>query len=170
MRATPHAALRLLLPMCLSIGLLVGIAGCGTLARSRPLVLPTGTSLSVTLTTDARIYRAVQPIGVTVQNASGTTYYVTDTHSSCTIVQLQQLVAGAWQAVLPCTTGQPPQILALPPHASQPFTLAPGNASGNPNAWSPGVYRIALSLSAHTDGSGQPTMVYSNGIQVTASS
>lgn len=168
MRATPHSATQALLPVCLGIGLLVGMTACGTAARGKPIVLPTATSLSVIVTTDKLAYQVAQPMGVTVQNAGGSVYYVTDNHTACTIVQLQQLIAGAWQNVLSCSTGQPPHILEMPPHSSQPFTLAPGNATNNPNAWAPGVYRVALSLSTHPDGSGQPILVYSSGFQVAA--
>ncbi len=168
MRAALHPATRTLLGLCLGVGLLVGVAACGTTAHSKPIVLPTGTTLSVTLTTDARVYKVAQPIGVTVHNTSATAYFMTDGHSACTTVQLQQLVSAVWQNVLPCDTGQQPQLLQLAPHSSQPFTLAPGNAPGNPNAWAPGVYRVALTLSQRSDLSGQTLQVYSDGIQVAA--
>ena len=154
------------LPLALLVTLVT--AGCGT-THTTPVVLPTATAQSVTLTTDFTTYSASQAIGVTVTNGSKRAYFAPDNHSECTVLQLQEQVRGVWTDVMSCNTGQPVTVLQVTPGPGVPYTLAPGNAKGNPNAWDPGVYRVALLLGTKADGSNLTTAVYSAGILIKAS-
>jgi hypothetical protein len=142
-------------------------AACASTSVHIATVLPTATHVSVALSTDFTDYHAGQAIGVTVSNAAPVAYFAIDTHSACTIVTLQELVRGQWVSVMPCLTGQPPHVLVIASRSSVPYALAPGNASGNPNAWDPGTYRIALAYGARSDGlDANSHLVYSAGFFV----
>lgn len=162
----PSIRLHCMFPLILTA--LSALAGCGS-AASNPSAVPTATRSSITLTTDFPSYSASQAIGVTVHNGTSTTYYAADNHSECTIIQLQERVHGAWVDMMPCSTGQQPNVLAVPNGSSVPYTLAPGNAHDSPNAWDPGTYRVALTLGTNADGSNLSTLVYSAGFVVRAS-
>lgn len=144
-------------------------AGCGT-THTQAAVVPTATQFSVALTTDFPSYSASQAIGVTVMNNAKHAYYAVDTHTECTFLQLQEQIRGVWTNILPCNTGQQADVLEIAPGASVPYTLAPGNAHDSPNAWDPGVYRVAVLLGTKADGSNLTTSVYSAGFQVRATS
>ena len=158
---------RTLLEACLCFVALVGAAGCGS-QGGHHIVLPPGTTFSVMLTTDRPTYGVSQPIGVTVQNTSGTAYYAQDGRSACTIVALQELVRQTWRDEMPCVSGQSPTILLVAPHSSVPFTLAPGNALDDPNSWAAGIYRVALIVNTKPDNTGSAIQVYSAAFQVSA--
>lgn len=167
MRTGRRGRLGRLLAACVSTAVLASIAGCGAPRQHvQQTPLPTATTLSVRIATDRSQYGISRPIGVTVQNTSGTTYYATDGHSACTIVQLQQLVKGVWQDMMPCASGQTPNVLTVAPRLSEPFTLAPGNNPNDANAWTPGIYRVALSANAKPDNTGQEIQAYSAAFQV----
>lgn len=166
MRVRRNGGVEKLLAACVSAVVLASMAACGA---SRPHIqapLPTATTLSVRVTTDRAQYGTSRPIGVTVQNASGTAYYATDGHSACTIVQMQQLVRGAWQDIMPCTSRQPPNVLTISAKLSEPFTLAPGNDPHDANAWLPGTYRVTLLVNTKRDSTGQAIQAYSAGFRI----
>lgn len=142
-------------------------AGCGS-AHTAAVVLPTATRSSVAITTDFASYSVSQAIGVTVMNSAKVAYYGADNHTECTVLQLQEQVRGVWTDILPCATGQQADVLEIAPGAGVPYTLAPGNAHDSPNAWDPGVYRVALLFGAKADGSNLTTTVYSAGFQIHA--
>jgi hypothetical protein len=121
------------------------------------------------LITDRQSYEASQPIGVTVQNTSGTAYYAQDGQSACTILALQELIKQTWRDEMPCASGQAPTVLLVAPNSSVPFTLAPGNAPDDPNAWAAGIYRLALILNTKPDATGSTIQVYAAAFQVGAS-
>ena len=168
MRMAPLPTGRLLLGIFLGVALAAGATACGTASKSQPLILPTASASQVTLTADFALYRASQPIGVTVQNLASTTYYALDGHSECTIVQLQLEVGSSWQNVMPCSTGQPPQVLQVAPHTSVPFTMAPGDSPDNRNLWAPGIYRVVLQLATTPTASAMALQVYSAGFQISS--
>lgn len=159
------SARSIVLPLALLLALVA--AGCGS-THITVVTVPTATHLSVTLTTDFASYSVSQAIGVTVTNAGKRALYAVDNHTQCTILQLQEQVRGAWTDIMPCNTGQPVNVLEVAPGSGVPYTLAPGNAHGNPNAWDPGVYRVALLLGTKADGSNLTTSVYSAGFVIKA--
>lgn len=143
------------------------VNACATTARSTAIVIPTATSANIIVTTDFTTYHAGQAIGVSVRNVSPSAYFATDAHTACTIVTLQQSLRGQWVSLMPCQSGQSAHVLLIAVHSTVPYTLAPGNAAGNPNAWAPGVYRIALAFGLRPDGSDAGDhVVYSAGFTV----
>jgi hypothetical protein len=166
MRAARPTARRLVLGVCLGIATLAGVAACGSKSTAKPVFLPTGSTSSLVLSADRATYGASDPIGVTLHNTGGQAYYALDGHSACTILRLQQQVGGSWQDVMPCTNGQPAKVLQIAPRSSVPFTFAPGNARGDPNAWTAGVYRVAVDVRTSASGSGPTATIFSAGFQV----
>jgi hypothetical protein len=170
MRPTPFRIIAALVALGASLGMLAALAGCGTSSHSSAATLPAGTSGSITIQTDIATYRTAQPIGVTIQNASKSTFYVQTGQSECTPLQMQRQVGMTWLNVMPCPVNEQPQNAAVTPGLVEPFTFAPGNASSDPNSWVPGIYRFALQLTNSADGSGTSTLVYSPGIRIVAPS
>jgi hypothetical protein len=168
MRMVPLPARRLLLGIFLGVALVTGATACGTASHHQPTILPTASASQVTLTSDFTLYRASQPIGVTIQNTGSATYYAVDGRSECTILQLQLQVRSSWQNVMPCSTGQPVQVLQVAPHSSVPFTLAPGDSSDDRNLWIPGIYRVVLQLASTSNASAATQQVYSAGFQISS--
>jgi hypothetical protein len=167
----PHrsAALdRFLLRSFCCIGALF-LAACSTGAANL-IATPTATSGDVTLTPDRTSYGAHQAIGVTVTNNGKAGYYAKDGLSACTYLQLEfyDTSRKAWVAVDGCSSPNPPQVRLLAPSTSLPFTLAPGDASNDPNAWVPGIYRVSLRFGTAVDGSGTLVVAYSSGFQITS--
>lgn len=146
------------------------VAGCGTSAKVKSVVLPTASAGDVTITVDRQHYRVSEPVGVTVTNATKTAYYAMDGRSACTFLQMQRLdtQTHTWISVFGCPTlsVNPPHPRLIPPSAALPYTVAPGDAPSNPNAWQVGVYRVALQYSAQVDGSGANQISYSAGFIV----
>ena len=161
--AVPRPALWLL--MCAVVLILVGC----TSRVTGQIVPPTPTAGAVTLTLTEHTYTSHQPLGVMVNNTSKTAYYAETGLTVCTYLQLEfyDVARKAWLAVDGCTTVETPRVLLLAPTSTLPYTLAPGDSSTDPNAWVPGIYRIALRYSTKPDGSGTPVVVYSAGITVT---
>lgn len=170
MRLNAPRTIIALLGVGAALGALGALAGCGTVARTTAAPLPSGSAGSVTVQTDTTVYSVSQPIGVTIHNGGKTTYYAQGGQSECTLIQMQRQVGSTWQAVMPCTSGEQASRAAVTPGLVEPFTLAPGNATDNPNAWVPGVYRFAVQVTASADGKGTATLIYSPGIRIIAPS
>jgi hypothetical protein len=170
MRPTAFRITAALCALSASLGMLVTLAGCGTSAHTSATLLPAGTSGSITIQTDIAAYRTAQPIGVTIHNASKSTFYVQTGQSECTPLKMQRQVGTTWHTVMPCSASEQPQNAAVTPGLIEPFTFAPGNAPSDPNSWVPGVYRFALQLTTSADGSGTSTLVYSPGVRIVAPS
>jgi hypothetical protein len=153
----------------LALGVIVALslAGCSS-SIANNLPVPTATPGQITLTPDRSAYTPSQPFGITLKNNAKTTFYAYDGRTGCTFLELQEFVAtkGAWTPVNLCTTGDPPQVFAISGSASEPFTLAPGNASGDPNSWQDGTYRVVLTYNTQQDGTGTRQTIYSQGFMV----
>jgi hypothetical protein len=155
-----------ILSICAFIVFAAALTGCGNTTHTTAAPLPSGSTGNVSIQADATSYRTTQPIGITLHNAGKTTYYVQTSQSECTPIQMQRQVGTTWQNVMPCSSAVQPQNAAVPPGLVEPFTLAPGNATDNPNAWAPGVYRFALQLTTAANGSGAATLIYSPGVRI----
>lgn len=165
MRATSRtwsAALPLFL-----LGTVCVLAACTGRANGIPPA-PTASSDDITLTTDRTSYTVHQPVGITVTNNGKTSYFARDGFSACTFIQLEWYDPGkkAWVPVVGCSSVNPPQVRPLTPSASLPFTLAPGDAPNDTNAWVVGLYRVSVRYGTAADGSGELKTAYSAGFQV----
>jgi hypothetical protein len=151
-----------------TLAVLMAVVGCGTAQRrsTTPITVPTASAGTLHLASAYPVYQVSAPIGITVSDTGSTTFYSLDSYSSCTIIHLQRSVKGGWQDVLPCASGQRPSVVAIAPTSTIPYTLAPGDAPGNPNAWVPGIYRAVLMVSTRSDGANPTVVAYSTGFRV----
>lgn len=145
----------------------VVLSGCASSAPFPNGRLPAASSQDVTLATDHASYSTRTPIGVTLANSGGTTYYGLDGRSDCTLIQLQRYDSGSarWVSVDGCTPAQTPRALQVPAGAREPFTLTP-NSSGDPNAWQIGIYRVAAAYSPNVDAVSGEHVAYSAGFRI----
>lgn len=159
-----HAALALFAGLALTLAT-VGCASTG--ARSSTVsALPTPAAQTIAIVTDRSQYRPSAVIGVTVQNVTGSTLFVVEQYSACTMLQLQRQVKGGWELVQPCEGGLLPQVRQLTPKVTFPLSFGPGNAPDNPNLWRPGTYRFAVAYSSRADGSNATAFGYSAGFAI----
>jgi hypothetical protein len=82
---------------------------------------------------------------ITISNGLTTKIVVTDHHTDCTYVQLEQLVAGQWQLLGQCKLMTPTRLVALAAGSVTPqrITIPAGPGAA-------GTYRIALRYSNNT--------------------
>jgi len=165
-RCAAFARFALRAAFCFSFLTLVACASRST----TQIIPPTPTTGDVALTLSKATYTSHQPLGVMVSNTSKTSYYAKTGLSACTYLQLEfyDTTKKQWLAIDGCTDVQTPHILLLAPTSSLPFTFAPGDSSTDPNAWLPGVYRLSLHYGTKSDGTDNPTVVYSAGFKVTS--
>jgi hypothetical protein len=93
----------------------------------------------VTLALDKSTYAPGSAAIVTIQNGLSSKIAVTDHHTSCSFVQLEQMVAGVWQPVGKCPLMTPTRLVELAAGSSTPqkiFIPSGSQASG--------TYRVLL--------------------------
>lgn len=141
------------------------LAGCKS--QDSAVVQPTATKMTVEITLQNTRYEVSEPLGILIKNTGSTDVYALDGQAACTILQLQQYVlqTKSWVKIDRCLDTVQPHVLVLHPGMSEPFTLAPGSAS-DPNAWEPGVYRIAITFSKQSDGASAAQVAYSQGFTI----
>jgi hypothetical protein len=103
------------------------------------------TSGKVTLVLDKTSYAPGSTAIVTIGNGLSTKIVVSDHHTDCTYVQLQQQVAGAWRLVGECKLMTPTRLVALAAGSATPQKIViPSGAQAA------GAYRVALTYSNTT--------------------
>jgi hypothetical protein len=103
------------------------------------------TSGKVTLVLDKTSYAPSSAAIVTIENGLGSKIVVTDHHTSCTYVQLQQQVAGQWQPVGQCKLMTPTRLVELAAGSVTPQRIV--IPAGSQAA---GTYRVALTYNNTT--------------------
>lgn len=148
------------------IALTVVGTGCQS-STGNAQVVPTATKGNVVITLDRDSYGPSQPFGVTVTNNGKKNYYAVDSHSTCTILEVQIYLPDKkqWATLDPCLSGATPRPILLKADQAVPYTFAPLSAS-DPNAWAPGTYRVMLAYSANADGTTDAAVAYSRGFTV----
>lgn len=91
----------------------------------------------VTLSLDKTHYSPGDTAVVTISNGLDATISSTDHKTSCSLVTLEQLVGGAWQAVEPCRSMIATRVVDLAPRG-----VTPQRIGIPPNQ--PGTYRVAF--------------------------
>lgn len=110
----------------------------------------------VRVTLDKAGYSAGGTAVVTIANGLTATISTTDHKTNCSIVQLEQLVGGAWQAVAPCRSMMATRIVDLA--SGSTTTQQIGIPQGQP-----GTYRVSFVYSiGGGDAAGQSTTIYSS--------
>jgi hypothetical protein len=99
----------------------------------------------VTLILDKTFYTPGGTVMVTIENGLSTKIVVTDHHTDCTYVQLEQLVSGQWQPVGECKLMTPTRLVELAAGSATPQKIAlPAGSQAT------GSYRVALTYSNTT--------------------
>ncbi len=155
----------LLLCSLFMLSVLGALAGCKI--SSSNIALPTATKTTVAITMQNLEFDTSEPLGILIKNTGSANVYALDGLSGCTVLQLQQYDSDkkAWVAADRCRETVQPRVLVIRKGMSEPFTLAP-TSSGDPNAWDSGAYRIALTFSAHADGTSETQVAYSPGFNI----
>jgi hypothetical protein len=148
---------------------LVGVSGCASSKAKNPLALPTPTRGAITIALDFPIYKASQPIGVTVKNGSKATFFATSDQTDCTFLQLQQFdtKSSQWLRIGPCASPTLVTTYQIPAGVAEPFTLPPGIPGSNSyrNHWPAGQFRVALLYSDAAAG-GHTIYAFSSGFEI----
>jgi hypothetical protein len=125
---------------------------------------------TVTLVLSKASYASGDTIEVTIHNGPKTGIVAYDHQSDCTLVQLERLNSGTWQAERLCRFLTPTRIVPLAPGSDTLQVLAPDMSWGDvcsggiclTSPWPAGIYRIAFGYQAGSDvRSGHQELVYS---------
>ena len=122
---------------------ILSLAACGQQAGEGG-VSSTGPTQGVVVEVGAPSYTPTDTIAVTVRNQLGSSIIATDHQTSCTIVQLQMQVNGAWQNEGGCALGIATRQVTLAAGSSTPVSLSPGAGQIKANPWPAGSYRVAF--------------------------
>lgn len=123
---------------------ILSLAACGQQAGEGRGVSSTGPTQGVVVEAGAPSYTTTDTIAVTVRNQLGSSIIATDHQTSCTIVQLQMQVNGAWQNEGGCALGIATRQVTLAAGSSTPVSLSPGAGQIKANPWPVGSYRVAF--------------------------
>ena len=103
------------------------------------------TSGKVTLVLDKTSYALSSAARVTIENGLSSKIVVTDHHTNCTYIQLEQQVAGQWRPVGKCTLMTPSRLVVLAADSVIPqMILIPSDPAAA------GTYRVALTYNNTT--------------------
>ncbi len=146
-----------LLSSLIGLVCVTALVACANGTTSKPPVETAATTGPVTVTTNLSAYGVNDAIGVTVTNSSSTDYYAVSGKSACVIIQLERYntTKEVWEPVDGCSSPGTAQVFAIAKNSQQQFTLAP-NSSADLNAWVAGLYRVAVTYSANSDGVTDP--------------
>ncbi len=124
-------------------------------ASGTPSRLPTATTATgakpggVRVVLDKTAYAPGDPVTVTIENGLSVQIEVTDHHTNCTFVELEQQQSGTWQLIGACKLMTATRLVELPAGSITPQKI--GIPTG-PNA--PGTYRVLLRYGAVGDTQG----------------
>lgn len=127
---------------------LLSLAACGQQAGKDHGVGSTGPTQGVVVEVGAPSYAPTDTIKVTVRNQLGASIIATDHQTSCTIVQLQMQVNGAWQNEGGCALGIATRQVTLAAGSNTPVSLSPGAGQMKANPWPAGSYRVVFTYRA----------------------
>lgn len=140
----PHLDKRSVLCSVVLALLAFGLAACGHTTGSVGGVNTTGPTPGVAVEVGAANYAVTDTIAVTVRNQLSAGILATDHQTSCTIVQLQIEVGGAWQNQGGCSLGIATRQMPLAAGSSTAVQVAPGAGQISAKPWPAGTYRVAF--------------------------
>lgn len=154
---------------------LIVLAGCGvgtTNASDENTSPPTNSGGPVSIATDHSRYAATEGIRVTVVNHQSDAIFAFDTRASCSILNLQVLVAGQWQAspAAPCALGRVAVSVKIEPGASYVANIRAGISDKRQGTFPAGTYRLELAYNASAGTADGSSVVYSEQFVITAGS
>lgn len=141
---------------------IMSLAACGHAAGEGGVSATgtTGPTQGVVVEVGASSYVATDTIAVTVRNELGASIIATDHQTSCTIVQLQMQVNGAWQNQGGCALGMATRQVPLAAGSSTAVNVSPSAGQISAKPWPAGSYRVAFTYRAGANASASDT-VYS---------
>jgi hypothetical protein len=154
------------------LSLLLALWGCGSTSGGGDSNPDTSTSGPVSISTDHATYAPHDTIAVSITNHLQTSIYAFDTRASCTILDLQVQVNGAWQnsQVARCALGRRAQRVEIPAGKTYKATIHAGTPGVNSAGFPAGTYRLVLNYSTSPSGMAQATTtIYSASIVVAGS-
>jgi hypothetical protein len=170
-----HKCFRLLKTGML-LSLLLALWGCGSNEIGGGSDQGTSTSGPVSISTDHATYAPGDTIAVSITNHLQTSIYAFDTRASCTILDLQVQVNGAWQntQVARCALGRMALLVEIPAGKAYNTTIHAGTPGVSSAGFPAGMYRLVLKYSMSPSGIAQTnrqttTTVYSASIAVAGS-
>ena len=119
-----------------------------------------GPTQGVVVEVGASSFATTDTIAVTVRNDLGASIIATDHQTSCTIVQLQMQVNGAWQNQGGCALGIATRQVPLAAGSSTAVNVSPSAGQISAKPWPAGSYRVAFTYRASANASASDT-VYS---------
>jgi hypothetical protein len=140
--------------------------GAASATATRPPASTGGAAGRPQLILGAARFGPADDISVTVRNGASATIYAEARFTDCSIIVIEQAVAGGWQPVNLCADGAPhPTVAQLAPGAQTALDLAPSAASSGALAsssgqWPAGTYRAALTYTT------SPSAAFSAGATV----
>ncbi len=153
---------------CLFIGsMLVLLVACGS--TNNP---GTKTGGPVSIATDHSTYQPTNNIQVTVMNTLTTPIYALDTAASCSILNLQVQINGAWSYanVAPCPLGRRAMTIKIEAGKTYSATISAGRPGSQQGSFPNGTYRLVLRYSTSAEGissgSSSTTTLYSETFNV----
>jgi len=151
--------------------LLFTLTGCGSTSNSGSN--GTSTSGPVSIRTDHSKYMPTDNIQVSVINNLQTSIFAYDTRASCTILDLQMQVNGAWQAtnVARCSLGRHAMRVEIPAGKTYSATIQAGSPGISQASFPVGDYQLVLSYSTSATSLPQQntTTIYSATFSVASS-
>jgi len=151
--------------------LLFTLTGCGSTSNSGSN--GTSTSGPVSIRTDRSKYMPADNIQVSVINNLQTSIFAYDTRASCTILDLQMQVNGAWQAtnVARCSLGRHAMRVEIPAGKTYSTTIQAGSPGISQASFPVGDYQFVLSYSTSATSLPQQntTTIYSATFSVASS-
>jgi hypothetical protein len=158
------------------LSLLLALWSCGSNGSGGDSNPGTSTSGSVSISTDHTTYAPGDTIAVSITNHLQTSIYAFDTRASCTILDLQVQLNGAWQntQVARCALGRMALLVEIPAGKAYDTTIHAGTPGVNSAGFPAGMYRLVLKYSTSPSGIAQTnrqttTTVYSASIVVAGS-
>lgn len=141
----------------------IGLTACGHAREGAGTVGTTPPTQGVVVQLDAASYGPSDTITLTVLNQLSAAIVATDHHSSCTIVQLQREVGGAWQDEGGCALGMVTRQISLAAGSATRVTVAPGAGQMSVKPWPAGTYRVSFTYQPGPPGATttEGTTVYS---------
>lgn len=112
---------------------------------------------AVTVTSDKKAYRVIDPIIATLANGTTTDIVTWDHRSFCTAVLLLKQTAAGWTTVAPCLIMTATQQIVIKAGDKLMITLPPG-ANTTPK-WEPGTYRLSATFSIPNN-AGVPSLAF----------
>ncbi len=117
----------------------------------------------VTVTLAQSHFDPQEPLLATIHNGLNTSIWAQDHQSGCTLLAMEYLTGGIWDAVAQCTQPRPPKAIEIPAGSTSVQYISYPQEMDMAAGWAAGTYRMTLiyALSRTGVGSSAATTVHS---------